>query len=94
MKGSLRHGWHLLHLTENSLSYRLPYQGYTDHDRWGALLEVPHAVPHTGVGEGLDPTVSNRTSKEAEGKLDGVFEAVGEGQEGNEDIMVGLEVVS
>ena len=39
-------------------------------------------------------TVGNRTPDEAERKLESVFEAVGEGQEGDEDIMVGLEVVS
>ena len=94
MEGPPRDSRHGLHLTENTLSYHLPYERYTDHDGWGALLEVPHAVPHTGVGEGLDPTISNRAPKEAEGELDGVFEAVGEGQEGDEDIVVGLEVVS
>ena len=39
-------------------------------------------------------TVGNRTPNEVERKLEGVFEAVGEGQEGDENIMVRLEVVS
>ena len=49
------------------------------------------AVVHMAL---QNTTVDSRTPNEAEHKLEGVFEAVGEGQEGDQDIMVGLEVVS
>ena len=53
--------------------------------------DIIAAVVHMALQNTI---VGNRTPNEAEGKLDGVFEAVGEGQEAIEDIMVGLEAVS